>query len=287
MHPSNHPKGSERSLALFTFPMNLEAALLHYLPDIAPKRLADAMAYSLEGPAKRLRPRLLLAARAIDPGSYDPKPAAVALEYVHSYSLIHDDLPCMDDSPLRRNKPSCHMRFDEATALMAGNALMNRAYELLCLHYPAEPKLIATLCTAVERLLGGQMLDVTTQALEASILYTIHHGKTAALFQACLRMGGLLNAAPSEGFLAQLDSIGLHLGLGFQLIDDFLDATQSADTLGKPGQQDIGKLSAVALYGLEATQRKALEHVDAALAEIDALPGETTELSLLAEEMKA
>jgi geranylgeranyl pyrophosphate synthase len=269
-----------------------ELALEKLLPPAStrPARLHEAMRYSLQAGGKRLRPVLLLSAADLFPGAKrDPLPAAVALECVHTYSLIHDDLPCMDDDDLRRGRPTAHKQFDEATALLAGDALLTYAFELLTHHYPADPgfALVRELADAAgsRRLIGGQMEDLLAEKkadANADQLEFIHLNKTAAMIEAALTMGGL-TAGAAEAAISSLRLFGRELGLTFQIVDDILDATADCATLGKTPGKDAkaGKTTFVKLHGLDGARRFAREHTEAALAALAKIPGDTTFLSQL------
>lgn len=257
--------------------------------DTRPVRLHTAMRYSLEAGGKRLRPVLVLAAAELFGRNDDTAlPAAVALECVHTYSLIHDDLPCMDNDDLRRGRPTAHKAFDEATALLAGDALLTHAFALLGTHYAGELArlLVRELADAAgsRRLIGGQMEDLLAEKKADATndeLEFIHLNKTAAMIEAALVMGGLVGGA-KEDELAALRSAGRHLGLAFQIIDDILDATADSATLGKTAGKDArdGKTTYVKLHGLDASRRfaeKNTAHARAALA-----PFATTNQLLLA-----
>jgi geranylgeranyl pyrophosphate synthase len=259
------------------------------------------MRYSLEAGGKRLRPVLVLAAAELFPPSGsgdaagDPMPAAVAVECVHTYSLIHDDLPCMDNDDLRRGRPTVHKAFDEATALLAGDALLTHAFALLATAYSGQPAvahaLVRELADAAgsRRLIGGQMEDLLAEKkadATAGELEFIHLNKTAAMIEAALVMGGLVGGAP-ESALARLRRCGRHLGLAFQIIDDLLDATSDSATLGKTAGKDAqaGKTTYVKLHGLEASRRIAAEHTTAAQTALAAIEGDRTFLSALIAQM--
>ncbi len=246
----------------------IEKAFDRLLPSATatPKRLHQAMHYSLNAGGKRLRPILVLAGEALFPSQLDPFPAAVAVECLHSYSLIHDDLPSIDNSELRRGKPSCHKAFDPATALLAGDALLTHSFYLLSTHYPAAiaQALIADLAQAAgsQALIGGQMEDILAekqdQPLEneaTQLLQRIHQGKTAALIASSLRLGLHLGQASAQT-LAYATQLGNALGLAFQIIDDILDVTASSEVLGKDTGSDVkhGKLTYPAIYGLEKSK---------------------------------
>jgi geranylgeranyl diphosphate synthase, type II len=274
----------------------VERGLDLHVPPAAtrPVRLHTAMRYSLEAGGKRLRPVLVLAAaelfagpeldatpaaatpaaanpksKIVDPKSKIPDalPAAVAIECLHTYSLIHDDLPCMDNDDLRRGRPTSHKQFDEATALLAGDALLTHAFALLAESYAAQPVLAVALLRELadaagsRRLIGGQMEDLLAEKKSdatAAELEFIHLNKTAAMIEAALVMGGLVGGANAEQ-LSTLRRAGRHLGLAFQIIDDILDATADTATLGKTAGKDAkaGKTTFVKLHGLEASRSMA------------------------------
>ncbi len=271
-----------------------------------PTRLHAAMRYSLDAGGKRLRPVLVLAtADLFGRPSADPLPAAVALECLHTYSLIHDDLPCMDNDDLRRGRPTAHKQFDEATALLAGDALLTLAFQLIGRHYAGSPALCAALTREIadaagsERLIGGQMEDLLAEKkadATAGELEFIHLNKTAAMLSASIVAGGLCGAhsagsgqGASETQLSTLRDAGRHLGLAFQIIDDILDATADTATLGKTAGKDArtGKTTYVKLHGLEASRRQAREQSDAAKAALARLPGGAPFLTALVENMAA
>ncbi len=274
----------------------------HVGAEPGPARIHDAMRYSVLAGGKRLRPVLALAATALfrpvvaSASERSPAlPAAVALECVHTYSLVHDDLPCMDNDDLRRGRPTAHKRFDEATALLSGDALLTHAFLLLATHYAADPRLATALvheladAAGSARLVGGQMQDLLAEKKAdptAAELDFIHLNKTAAMLEASFVMGGLVGGASPEA-LATLRAAGRHLGLAFQIIDDVLDATADSTTLGKTAGKDAksGKTTYVSLHGIDAARRMAAQQTDAALAAIRALPGDTAFLLQLAQSM--
>ncbi len=260
----------------------------------SPTRLASAMRYSMQAGGKRLRPVLLLAAAELfEPAGtgLDPVPAAVAVECVHTYSLIHDDLPCMDNDDLRRGRPTLHRAYDEATALLAGDALLALAFELLARHYSSQPGVAAALggelgsAAGFGHLVGGQMLDLLNEksdAVTAELLEEIHLRKTAALIAASLVLGGTIGGGAPEQ-IGQLRRAGLELGLAFQIMDDVLDATADSATLGKTAGKDAkaDKTTSVKLHGLEASRRHAVARSEAALAALRPLPGDASFLTTL------
>ena len=278
----------------------VEAGLDRHLPAASerPARLHAAMRYSLMGGGKRLRPVLLLAAADltdVSSAKADPVPAAVAVECLHTYSLIHDDLPCMDDDDLRRGRPTVHKAYDEATAVLAGDALLTHAFALLGNAYTERPALATALVRELgeaagsRHLIGGQMEDLLAEgkaSATADELDFIHLNKTAAMIEASLVMGGLTGGL-AEPQLTTLRTAGRQLGLAFQIIDDILDATADTATLGKTAGKDAkdGKTTYVKLHGLEASRRFANGCTDRALAAIASLPGDTSFLRTLATTM--
>jgi geranylgeranyl diphosphate synthase type II len=285
----------------------VERGLAELIPpaDTPPARLHLAMRYSLQvgepgsgvSRAKRLRPVLVLATADTFGRRHNPLPAAVALECIHTYSLVHDDLPCMDNDDLRRGRPTAHKQFDEATALLAGDALLTFAFQLIGRHYAAAPALAAALTRELadaagsERLIGGQMADLLAEKkadATAKELEFIHLNKTAAMITAALVAGGLCGGA-GEGQLSILRDAGRHLGLAFQIVDDILDATADSATLGKTAGKDAraGKTTYVKLHGLDASRRFAREQSDAARAAFAALPGDRSFLEALVDSMAA
>ena len=261
--------------------------------EASPSRLHQAMRYSTQAGGKRLRPVLLLAAAELfDPkGSIDPLPAAVAVECVHTYSLIHDDLPCMDNDDLRRGRPTCHKAFDEATALLAGDALLTHAFKLLASSYRARPRLAAALCDRLAEaagtghLIGGQLLDLLHEKspdVTGGTLDEIHARKTGGMIWAPLVMGGLIGGARPPA-LETLRAAGLSLGLAFQIMDDILDTTGDAATLGKTPGKDAraGKATFVSVHGEPASRRSVSEHSSAAIGAFRSLPGDSAFLVAL------
>lgn len=262
----------------------LEDHLDQLLTDATAPRLTEAMRYSVLGGGKRLRP-LLVRATAVSLGDHSERwlaPAA-AIEMIHAYSLIHDDLPAMDDDDLRRGRPTNHRTFDEATAILAGDALQSLAFEHLC----QQRDLTADTClTMIQRLarssgqagmVGGQMQDLLAegQSLELSQLAGIHRLKTGALIETAIELGALCSAADSATF-DSLSRYGAALGLAFQITDDILDVTADTATLGKPQGSDVarGKSTYVSLLGLDKARHHAKLQTDlahAALTEL-ALP---------------
>ncbi|MGH7945274.1 MAG: polyprenyl synthetase family protein [Opitutaceae bacterium] len=272
----------------------VERGIDHHLPpaEKRPARLHAAMRYSLQSGGKRLRPVLVLSTAELFGVRNDTAlPAAVAMECVHTYSLIHDDLPCMDNDDLRRGRPTAHKAFDEATALLAGDALLTHAFALLAGAHASQPALAHALIRELagaagsERLIGGQMEDLLAEKkadATAAELEFIHLNKTAAMIEAALVMGGLVGRA-NEREVTALRDIGRHLGLAFQIVDDVLDATADTTTLGKTAGKDAkaGKATYVRLHGLDASRRIAAEHTEDARAALASLPGDKAFLEAL------
>ena len=243
----------------------IEAALPQYLPetDTPQGKVSEAMAYSLLGGGKRIRGCLVLAMCELCGGELESAlPIACAVEMVHAYSLIHDDLPCMDNDTLRRGKPTCHIQFDEATALLAGDALLTHAFSAVNSAYfngtlPAETVLrcISQLAQAagVEGMIGGQMIDIAhdSQPMTPELLEEMHAMKTGALIRASAVMGCLAAGAPRD-IVLQADLYAARIGLAFQIVDDILDATGDSSTLGKStSDAQNHKTTYVTLYGEE------------------------------------
>jgi farnesyl diphosphate synthase len=272
----------------------IEAALAAALPpaDAMPARLHQAMRHAVLGGGKRLRARLVLAAGAL--GEADPRAldaAAVAVELVHAFSLVHDDLPAMDDDTLRRGRPTVHVAFDEATAILAGDALQALAFEVLAgAPAPAESRVelvrVLARATGAAGMCGGQQLDMdgTGQALSLEALQALHARKTGALIAASVRLGATL-AGLDAARLARLDAFADDLGLAFQIRDDILDIEADTAALGKTAGKDVaqGKSTYPALLGLDGararldglaeTMRAALEPLDGKADALRALAG--------------
>lgn len=244
------------------------AAALRAEPGV-PTRLRQAMAHSLLGGGKRLRPVLLLwawdaaaARRRPVVGRAQALQAAVGLEMIHTYSLIHDDLPAMDDDVLRRGRPTCHVAFDEATAILAGDGLQARGFGLLAVGGGARgAQLVARVAEAVgpAGMVGGQQADLEAEGrpVTAAVVRRIHLGKTARLLAAALAGGAELGGATPRA-VSRVEAAGLALGLAFQGADDLLDVTGTAAGLGKTAGKDAaaGKATWVRVEGLEAARRR-------------------------------
>lgn len=249
--------------------VRIDTALDRLLPAATepPGTLHAAIRHSMFAGGKRLRPILLLAAcEACGGDAGKALPAACAVECIHTYSLIHDDLPCMDDDDFRRGRPTCHNVYGEAIAVLAGDALQPLAFELLLQSEvpgaAARTDLVRELTVAAGSrfLIAGQVRDLEAEGKQVSFdeLRTIHEGKTAALLTCCFRLGALI-AGASRDKLAALTTFGHALGLAFQVIDDILDCTQSSEKLGKTAGKDAaaGKSTYVSILGLDAARAEA------------------------------
>jgi farnesyl diphosphate synthase len=276
----------------------VERALQRWVPSGAPARLGDAMRYGVLDGGKRLRPLLVMAACEAAAGDRAAAlRAGVAVELIHAYSLIHDDMPCMDNDVLRRGKATVHVKFGEAQAMLAGDAMQALAFEVLT---PAlsdadgvPPALQARLCGLLARaaghegMAGGQAIDLASigVSLSEAQLRDMHRRKTGALLQASVLMGAACGELPSKAWEG-LSLYGAALGLAFQVVDDILDVTQASETLGKTAGKDIdsNKPTYVSVLGLEGAQRQAQALRERAQ---DALSGSglrhTARLSLLAD----
>ncbi|MDY3560930.1 polyprenyl synthetase family protein [Gemmata sp. JC673] len=261
----------------------------------APPALTEAMAYSLFSPGKRLRPLLVALACEAAGGALDAAlPSACAVEMIHTYSLIHDDLPAMDDDDLRRGQPTCHKRFGEALAILAGDALLTGAFEVVCAGYA--PRTAAVSCAELARgagavgMVGGQTLDLEAEgrvpagptALQGvERLEDIHRRKTGALFRSSLRLGVFAAQAERPAgacpeALKAADDYADAFGLAFQVTDDLLDVESTADKAGKRVGKDAarGKLTYPGLLGTEASRRRAAELGQLAVAAAERLGSE-------------
>lgn len=259
----------------------VDAALDRWVPaeTVPPQTIHRAMRYSLFAGGKRIRPVLCIgAAEALGTAPEGIEDAACTLELIHTYSLIHDDLPALDNDDLRRGRPTNHVVFGEAMAILAGDSLLTLAFELLGkLPHASDSiraRLTAELATAsgtVGGMIGGQVHDIEgeRQTPTAELLEAIHRAKTGALLRASVRMGAIYAGASTE----QLDALsryGEHTGLAFQIVDDILDVEESSETLGKTAGKDQAqqKITFPAVYGLDASKRMAEEQRLAALASL-------------------
>jgi geranylgeranyl diphosphate synthase, type II len=247
----------------------VDDALNRLLPpeNEAPATLHRAIRYSIFAGGKRLRPVLVLAAAEACGGAIEnAMPGACAVECLHTYSLIHDDLPCMDDDDVRRGRPTSHKVFGDAIAVLAGDALQAMAFEAVC-QMPASSRYtgadyVSDLARAAgsRHLIAGQVMDLEGEGRQLSVqeLRAIHGGKTAALLTCCARLGGMSAGCPA-GELESLTRFGRALGLAFQVIDDILDVTQTSEKLGKTAGKDASAAKATfpAILGIEASRAEA------------------------------
>jgi geranylgeranyl diphosphate synthase type II len=261
----------------------IESRLLEPFQGGEAARVGEAMRYSLEAGGKRVRPILcLLAAEAVGGPAQAALPGALALECIHTYSLVHDDLPAMDDDDLRRGKPTCHIAFGEAHAILAGDGLLTEAFRLLASAEGLDParrvEAIAVLAEASgwRGMVGGQALDLEGEALASyglDHLKTIHRLKTGALLRASTELGAILAGADAAQ-RAALRAYGEALGLAFQIQDDLLDATATDAALGKRAGKDAGrgKITYPALLGLDGARSALREATESALCPLRSLP---------------
>ncbi len=263
--------------------VEIEKAMDAFLPE--PEGLSaplfEAMRYSVMAGGKRLRPILLLAATDTVGGDASISiSAACALEFIHTYSLIHDDLPAMDDDDLRRGKPTCHKVFGEALAILAGDGLLTFAFEVLgrqAVQDGVDPETVSKVIFVLARAAGvkgmvvGQAVDVLMEnsEIDGSQLAFIHRHKTGALIKASVEIGGLLGGA-DQYQLDALSSYGEALGLAFQIVDDLLDIEGDQEIIGKPVGSDLAKNKATypALFGIGESKTKAREYIDSAIASL-------------------
>ncbi|MEP6876924.1 MAG: polyprenyl synthetase family protein [Burkholderiales bacterium] len=254
----------------------VEAALEAWVPAEAPAGLGLVMRYGVLDGGKRVRPLLVLAAsQAVHGDRNAAMRAACAVELIHAYSLVHDDMPCMDNDVLRRGKPTVHVQFGEAQAMLAGDAMQALAFEVLTPDEGMAPALQARLCSLLARsagykgMAGGQAIDLVSigQPLNEHALRDMHHRKTGALLQASVLMGAACGDASAPQWAALAD-YGDALGLAFQVVDDILDVTQASSTLGKTAGKDLdnNKPTYVTVLGLDAARRHANELRDKAQA---------------------
>lgn len=273
----------------------VDAALERCVPpeSTEPNSIHRAMRYSLFAGGKRIRPILALAAaKAISEQVEGVAEAAAALELIHTYSLIHDDLPALDNDDFRRGRPTCHKVFGDALAILAGDALLTLAFEVLStLRVDSETRvlLVKELSQAagtVGGMIGGQVHDIEgeRQPPTASLLESIHRAKTGALLRASVRLGAIY-ASASEEELAALTRYGEHLGLAFQIIDDVLDVEQSSDTLGKTAGKDEAqqKITFPAVFGLEKSREMAMMERKSAHEAIEILGSRADRLRQIAD----
>lgn len=243
--------------------------------------LIDAMRYSLLDAGKRIRPMLALEfCRAAGGNPEDAMPFGCGVEMIHTYSLIHDDLPCMDDDALRRGKPSCHIKFGEDTALLAGDALQPLAFETMLTRSTISPErtikaaaVLAHACGAAG-MVGGQVIDLQNEGKSVGIddLRKMDAGKTSAIIKAACVMG-VIAAGGDESLIKTAEIYADNIGIAFQITDDILDVTSDEATLGKPVASDIGndKSTYVSLLGLEKAKQEAERHTELAVEAVASL----------------
>jgi geranylgeranyl diphosphate synthase, type II len=259
----------------------VDAALDRFIPaaDVSPPTIHQAMRHSVFAGGKRLRPVLCLAAAEACNGTPDDAmPAACAVECLHTYSLVHDDLPCMDDDDFRRGVPTCHKVYGDAVAVLAGDALQALAFELVAQvpakgAFTAKDYVLELARTAGSlHLVGGQVMDLEGEGkrLPLEDLRFVHESKTAALLTTSIKLGAMSAGATAEQVVA-LHQVGWCTGLAFQIIDDILDVTQTSEKLGKSAGKDVAteKSTYPALLGLEASRAEAHRLTDAAMLALE------------------
>ena len=264
-------------------------------PELAPARLHAAMRYAVLGGGKRVRPLLAYGAGELSAADLQRVDrAAAAVEMIHAYSLVHDDLPCMDDDVLRRGKPTVHLEFDEATALLVGDSLHSLAFQVVSEQSMADDaqhqvemiEFLARACGS-RGMAGGQAIDLeaTGKTLAVTELEFMHVHKTGALIRASVALGARCGDAMSQAQFNELDRFGKYIGLAFQVVDDVLDAQSSTATLGKTAGKDAknNKPTYVSALGLEGARKFAAELRDDALRALDVLPQKGGHLRQLAD----
>ncbi|HET6144840.1 MAG TPA: farnesyl diphosphate synthase [Candidatus Acidoferrales bacterium] len=259
----------------------VDAALNRLMPgeNTQPPSIHKAMRYSVQAGGKRVRPILCLESARIFSADVTPVlPVACALEFIHTYSLIHDDLPALDNDDLRRGKPTCHKQFNEATAILAGDALLTLAFETLA-NAPIEPARrvailshVAASAGTVNGMVGGQVADIEAEgrSIAPAELEYIHRSKTAALIRASV-VAGAISGGAGEPDVERLKRFGETIGWAFQVVDDILDVEESSASLGKTAGKDIAQKKATypSIYGLEKSRQFAKELEERAMAELE------------------
>ena len=261
----------------------VDEGISRFLPnqDTYPESIHKSMRYSVFAGGKRLRPALLVAsAEAVGGDRQEVLPFAAAVEFIHTYTLIHDDLPALDDDNLRRGKPTNHLVFGEAIAILAGDALLTQAFVLMtnaALMDSIPPKHILRAAHEMGKsvgstgVIGGQVVDLESEGkpIDEATLEYIHIYKTGFFFKSCIRVGALLGQADFKQLNA-LSSFGAHIGLAFQIIDDILDITGDQEKLGKDVGSDVGRDKATypALFGMEESKRKAEKLVEDGIGQL-------------------
>lgn len=281
----------EQTLKSFVTEFDVLLASLLVPAESTPPLLVEAMHYAALAPGKRVRPFLVVRFCELMGGSRDAAwVAAAAIECIHAFSLVHDDLPAMDDDDLRRGRPTCHRQFGEAVAILAGDALAVLPFELITRHVPDPNTAIALIRelavgTGWSGMIAGQTVDVLEEGKAPSLesVRYIHACKTAALFTAACRMGAICGAG-SPAATDSAGSFGRHLGIAFQIADDLLDVTSNATTLGKETGKDAacGKQTYPGCVGLEASRAAALEAKRLAVDELQNFAAQADDLRALA-----
>lgn len=260
-----------------------------------PERLAQAIEYVLAAPGKRVRAAVVLLCCELVAGNTndDALNAAAAIEMVHTYSLVHDDLPAMDDDDFRRGRASCHKAFDEATAILAGDALLTMAFEVIAKNISSPQKAVEMAQTLAQAagpagMIAGQMDDIIAEnsRQDAQLLEFIHINKTAKMFQASACLGAIAGSA-NDSQKQSLSQFGLNLGLAFQIADDILDVVSDSETLGKTAGKDAkqGKITYPAVFGLKESRKRAQEIVSQAVENLASFGDKAETLKLLALEI--
>ena len=266
----------------------VDTVIDHFLPPASTEsRLQEGMRYATLNGGKRFRPVLVYAtAEALGADPLKANHAACAVELVHSYSLVHDDLPAMDDDELRRGKPTCHVAFDEATAILVGDALQSLAYEVLATESSSPAHHLDTVCrlnmitTLAEAsgtmgMAAGQAIDLASEGLSIDLqqLQNLHSMKTGKLIRASVRLGALSAGCKDPSLLLQLDDFATNIGIAFQVQDDILDVTGDTKIIGKKSGADaaLNKATYPSLLGLQGAQEKASELHQKALKALDSL----------------
>jgi len=259
----------------------IDTRLTELVSNCQEESLREAMLYSISAGGKRLRPMLLLGSCEAALGEITPEALdfACALEMIHTYSLIHDDLPAMDNDDYRRGKPTSHKQFGEALAILAGDALLNRAYETMAGLGNAQAMQIIAKAAGDNGMIAGQVLDIQSEnkKINSDTLFNIHCKKCGALFAAAFEAGAVLGGVDANHSQA-MRQVGEKFGWAFQILDDLLDVTGSQEELGKAVNSDVNKNTYVSVHGLEAAQADYARISAEALAELEQLPQKTDTL---------
>ena len=270
-----------------THQTHIDQVLLRYLPDInsTPKILHESMHYSVLNGGKRFRPILVYAVgKTQNINTHLLDACASSIELIHSYSLIHDDLPAMDDDNLRRGKETCHIRYDEATAILAGDAIQAYAFDVLLNHLPdkipsdtkIEVMKVLAQASGSSGMAGGQAIDLASanKTISLNTLENMHQKKTGALIKACVSMANLCCNITDKSLFEKLENYAHYLGLNFQITDDILDIESDTQMLGKPQGSDIkqNKSTFPSLLGMDKAKQYAQQTHQAALDELQGLP---------------